>query len=233
MAQVFIRSICTFPVTQGAAARSRELWAGIYDGWYLEYLPAETKHSRDAEELLELVRPEERDEARGGAICFARWPQTSHPLMSLVSLSEDERLVTVRIFGTQLTEVQERAEAVTARMVNDRDLRVSAGTRVNVALDVTGKLIELTSGRVRGRRGGAARLFYQNNKYPLNVTLTVLLVAMTYVIITVPADHYSAQGKLYDLAGRLLSAVMFNFLLLLSQFVYFARHRPVIEWERV
>ena len=231
MSQIFLRSICTFPVQRGHEPRDIELWAQMFEGWYLEYLP-EDPPSRDAAETLELVRQEDRDEAREGALIFARWPQSSHPVLALVNLSRDRRLVTVRIFGEQLTEVQQQAEAVTARMVNEPSLKVGPGTRVNIALDMMGRRIELTSGRVRGRRGGAARNFYEMNKYPLTVTLGVLLAALSFVVLTVPESPYGPTGKLYDLSGRLLSAVMFNSLLLLSQFVYFARHRHVIEWER-
>ncbi|WP_189643356.1 hypothetical protein [Deinococcus piscis] len=231
MSQMFLRSICTFPVERGHDPLDIELWAQMFTGWYLEYLP-EDPPSQGAAEVIELVRREDRDEVREGALVFARWPQSSHPVLALVNLSRDRRLVTVRIFGTQLTEVQQQAEAVTARMVNEPGLRVGAGTRVNIALDVNSQRIELTSGRVRGRRGGAARNFYENNKYPLTVTLGVLTLALSFVVLTVPSGPYTAVGKLYDLSGRLLSAVMFNALLLLSQFVYFARHRHVIEWER-
>lgn len=231
MSQTFLRSICTFAVQHGHDPNDLELWAEIFSGWYLEYLPDDPA-SRDAAEVIELVRQEDREEVRGGAVVFARWPQSTRAVLALVNLSYDRRLVTVRIFGEQLTEVQQQAETITARMVLDPALTVGAGTRVNIALDVNGKRIELTSGRVRGRRGGALRSFYEINKYPLTVTLVVLLLALGYVIVTVPQHQYDTVGKLYDLSGRLLSAVMFNSLLLLSQFVYFARHRQVIEWER-
>ncbi|WP_261663693.1 hypothetical protein [Deinococcus sp. Marseille-Q6407] len=231
MSQIFLRSICTFPVERGHNPLDIELWAQMFEGWYLEYLP-EDPPTRDAAEVIELVRQEDRDEVREGALVFARWPQSTHPVLALVNLSADRRLITVRIFGEQLTEVQQQAEAVTARMVNDPSLKVGPGTRVNIALDVNSQRIELTSGRVRRRRGGAVRNFYANNKYPLNVTLSVLVLALSFVALTTPAGPYTPVGKLYDLSGRLLSAVLFNTLLMLSQFIYFARHRNVIEWER-
>ena len=52
------------------------------------------------------------------------------------------------------------------------------------------------------------------------------------VVLVTPAAPYTPLGKAYGLAERILSAVLLNVLLLASQFLFFARHRHVIDWAR-
>ena len=81
-------------------------------------------------------------------------------------------------------------------------------------------------------RAGAGRDFYHGHQPALNATLAVLPFTLLVVVLVTPAAFYTPVARAYGLAERIVSAVMLNVLLLASQFLFFARHRRVTEWER-
>lgn len=229
----FLRSICTVPVTPGTHLEDQRLWTRVFAGWRLQpvRLPSGTL-TEEVERALRLVIGRDQPEARAGALVYAVWPQSGETLSALVNTLDGGHFVTVRVFGKHLTEVQAKAEAVITRMLREAAFRFPPGTRVALAMSVDGTRVDLTSGQVRAGQGGALRGFYTENRYVLNVTLAVLLFTLLVVIFVTPGAAYTPLGKAYGLAERVLSAVLLNTLLLGSQFLFFARHRPVIEWER-
>ena len=62
--------------------------------------------------------------------------------------------------------------------------------------------------------------------------LVVMMLALVMVLLITPERAYTPLAKVYDLSGRVLSAVLFNIVLLGSQFLFFLRRREVIEWEK-
>ncbi len=173
----------------------------------------------------------DREEVRAGVLIYATWPQSEEVLPALVNTLDGGRFVTVRVFGSRLAEVQAKTEAITARMLEERAFQFLPGTHVSLAISVDGVRVDLTGGRVQGGAGGTLRHFYESNKYPLNLTLAVLVLTVLVVLLVTPLGPYTPVGKAYGLAERVLSAVLLNTLLLGSQFLFFVRHRPVIAWE--
>ena len=228
-----LRSICTVPLAPGADGTDEALWARVLAGWRM--LPLHGPDGRPTPELadlLRLVRREDQPEALAGAVALASWPQADDGVSALVNTLDGGRFVTVRIFAGQLTELQELAAQVTQHMLRETVLEFPPGTRVTLAITVEGVRRDLTSGRVRSGRGGLLSTFYDANKYVLNVTLAILTATLLVVLLVTPSAPYSPLGKAYGLAERVLSAVLLNALLLGSQFLFYLRHRPVIEWQR-
>lgn len=228
-----LRTICTVPVTAGEHATDPALWARVLAGW--RDVPLRRPDGPPSAELAGItgmVRREDQADALLGAVALARWPQADEGVYALVNTLDGGRFVTVRIFAAQLTELQELAAAVTQAMLREPVLSFPPETRVALAITVEGVRRDLTSGRVRPGRGGVLGAFYDANKYVVNVTLAVLAGTLAVVFLVTPAAPYSPLGKAYGLAERVLSAVLLNALLLGSQFLYFLRHRPVIEWQR-
>lgn len=229
----YLRSICTVPVAPGANPSDPCLWERVFAGWHLSpvRLP-DGRLTEEVERALALVMRPDQSAARAGMLVYAIWPQSGERLPALVNLLDGGKFVTVRIFGAHLTEVQGKVEAITRRMLQEHAFTFSAGIRVALAMSVEGTRIDLTSGRVRAGRGGVGRAFYQANKYALNLTLAVLVLTLLVVLLVTPPAPYTPVGKAYGIAERVLSAVLLNVLLLGSQFLFFARHRSVIEWNR-
>lgn len=232
----YLRAIWTVPLSVRADPEDPLLWARVLAGWRLGPVQDPTSGDRrltpEVERALALVVNRDRDEVRSGLLAYATWPHSSERLPALVNTLDGGRFVTLRIFGAHLTEVQARAEAVVSQMLREDAFAVTPGTRVTLAISVDGVRVDLTSGRVRSGRGGVAHDFYRSNQAALNVTLAVLALTLLVVLAVTPAAPYTPLGKAYGLAERILSAVLLNVLLLASQFLYFARHRAVIEWER-
>ncbi len=226
-----LRTICTVPVTPGHDPRDPALWERVFRGWQVRWLPG-TVPGADVERAVALVRTEDREQVRQGALVYARWPQADSLLPALVDCSGDGRFVTLRVFAVHLTEVQRLAEQLTEAMLRERAFDFGPGVRVVLAISVGGVRTDLTSGRVQVRRGSALVGFYEANKYALNTTLAVLLLTLLVFVLVTPDSNFTPLGKFYGLMGRILSAVLLNALLLGSQFLFFARHRKVIDWER-
>ena len=215
----------------GHDPRDPALWARVFRGWQVRWLPG-TVLGADVERAVALVRTEDRAQVRRGALVYARWSQADSLLPALVDCSIDGRFVTLRVFAVHLTEVQRLAEQLTEAMLCERTFDFGPDVRVALAISVGGVRTDLTSGRVRVRRGSALIGFYDANKYALNTTLAVLLLTLLVFVLVTPDSNFTPLGKFYGLMGRILSAVLLNALLLGSQFLFFARHRKVIEWER-
>ena len=229
----YLRTICTVPLSPGSDVQDAALWQRVFAGWQVQPLYDEAGMlSPAAERAVALVRREDQAEARQGALVYALWPQSAVTLSALVNLTDGGQFVTVRVFAAHLTEVQRLAEQLIARMLGEAAFRFVPGVRVALAISVDGVRTDLTSGRVLTRRGGAWSGFYDANKYVLNVTLLVLILTLLIFVLVTPDSDFTPLGKFYGLAGRVLSAVLLNALLLGSQFIFFARHRSVIEWEK-
>ncbi|MFC5848217.1 hypothetical protein [Deinococcus petrolearius] len=229
----YLRAICTVPLAAGADPHDPRLWERVFAGWRLDApRGAGGALTPEVERAVALVVQRDQAEVRSGLLAYATWPQSPARLPALVNTLDGGRFVTVRIFGAHLTEVQDRAEAAVKDMLREPAFAFVPGTRVALAISVDGARVDLTSGLVRAGRGGALRDFYRRNQAALNVTLGVLVLTLLVVVLVTPAAPYTPLGKAYGLAERILSAVLLNVLLLASQFVFFARHRHVIEWER-
>ncbi|WP_420596152.1 hypothetical protein [Deinococcus sp.] len=229
----YLRTICTVPLTPESDAQDASLWQRVFAGWRIQPLrDADGTLSSEVEQAIALVRREDQAEARRGALVYALWPQTGDTLPALVNLTDDGRFITVRVFAVHLTEVQRLSEQLTERLLREPVFNFAPGVRVALAISVDGVRTDLTSGRIRARRGGVLTGFYDANKYVLNVTAAVLIVTLLIFVFVTPSSNFTPLGKFYGLAGRILSAVLLNALLLGSQFLFFARHRSVIEWEK-
>ena len=232
-APTYLRTICTVPLTPGADVHDASLWQRVFAGWRTGPLRDKSGTlTQEVERVIALVRQGDQAEVRRGALVYAQWPQSGDVLPALINLTADERFVSVRVFAVHLTEVQRLTEQLIARLLRERALHFPQDVRVALAISLDGTMTELTAGRVRGRQGGALGGFYQANKYVLNVTLAVLIVTLLVFILVTPDSNFTPLGKFYGLSGRVLSAVLLNALLLGSQFIFFARHRSVIEWEK-
>ena len=185
-----------------------------------------------AQSVTDLVITHDRAEVQVGALVLVSWPQAGQSLPGLVNTLDGGRFVVVRVFGVHLTEVQDRTERLTEQLLKEKAFAFSAGTRVTLGPSVDGVRTDLTSGRIHRSRGGAWSGFYQRNKYALIVMLGVFVLALAAVLLLTPDRSYTPLAKVYDLAGRVLSAVLFNIVLLGSQFLFYLRHRDVIEWEK-
>lgn len=224
----YLRSLCTVPLTPKCDARDPALWAQVFEGWQLQPLD----DTAALASVVQLVRQGDQAEVRRGLLVYATWPQASGPLPALVNLTPDQRFVTLRVFSSHLTEVQRLSEQLTEKLLPEKAFSFPKEVRVKVAINVDGVSTDLTAGRIKVRRGGALGGFYQTNKYVLNVTLAVLIVTLLIFLLVTPDSNFTPLGKFYGLVGRILSAVMLNALLLASQFLFFARHRQVIDWEK-
>ncbi|TSA84485.1 hypothetical protein FNU79_11000 [Deinococcus detaillensis] len=223
----YLRSICSVPLTPDADARDPALWARVFTGWQFQ----EPDNLEALDRVIELIRLSHQAEVRRGLLVYATWPQASGTLPALVNLSADGRFVTLRVFASHLTEVQRRSEQLTEKLLREKAFSLPEEVRVKVAINLDGLATDLTAGRVNVRRGGALRGFYEVNKYALNVTSLVLVVTLLIFLLVTPDSNFTPLGKFYGLSGRILSAVLLNALLLASQFLFFARHRQVIDWE--
>ncbi|ULH17662.1 hypothetical protein MF271_19815 (plasmid) [Deinococcus sp. KNUC1210] len=229
----YLRTICTVPVSLGANISDMALWERVFLGWQFRPLRDAEGYLTDAvERAIQLVTRADQSDVRSGALVYALWPQSSGTLPALVNLSSDARFVTVRIFAATLTDVQAMTERVLARMARETAFEVGEGLRVALAISIGGVRTDLTSGRVNAGHGSVLTGFYAANKYVLNITVSVLVCTLLVVLLVTPNGAYTPLGKMYGLAERVLSAVLLNFLLLASQFLFFARHHPVIAWER-
>ncbi len=228
-----LRSVCVIPVVPGADLHDQALWERVFSGW--RFMPLRTPDGSltdQAKAVTDLVISDDRAEVRSGALVLVSWPQAGQSFPGLVNTLDGGRFVVVRVFGMHLTEVQERTARLTERLLKERAFAFSGGTRVTLGLNLDGERTELTSGRIRLSRGGAWSGFYQKNKYALIVMLGVFVLALAAVLLLTPDRAYTPLAKVYDLAGRVLSAVLFNIVLLGSQFLFYLRHRDVIEWEK-
>lgn len=229
----YLRSICVIPVAPGADLNDQALWERVFTGWrFVPLRNADGTLTAHAEAVVDLVIAHDRAEVRGGALVLVSWPQAGQSLPGLVNTLDGGRFVVVRVFGVHLTEVQERTERLTRRLLRERAFAFSAGTRVTLALSVDGQRTDLTSGRIYLARGGAWHAFYSTNKYAVLLMLVLLVLALAAVLLITPERAYTPLAKVYELSGRVLSAVLFNIVLLGSQFLFFLRRRPVIEWEK-
>lgn len=229
----YLRSICVVPVAPGADLHDHALWERVFSGWrFLPLRHADGSLTEHAQNVIDLVIAHDRAEVRAGALLLLSWPQAGQSLPGLVNTLDDGRFVVVRVFGIHLTEVQERTERLTERLLREKAFAFSAGTRVTLALSVDGVRTNLTSGRIHTSRSGAWQAFYTTNKYALIVMLVLLMLAVSVVLLLTPERPYTPLAKVYDLSGRVLSAVLFNIVLLGSQFLFYLRHRAVIEWEK-
>lgn len=229
----YLRTICTIPVNSSTNVSAMSLWERVFLGWQFRPVhDAAGNLTAAVERAIQLVTREDQPDVRRGALVYALWPQAVGTLPALVNVSSDARFVTVRIFAATLTDVQAMTERVLARMVQDTAFERVEGLRVALAISIDGVRTDLTSGRVNARRGGVLAGFYAANKYVLNITASVLVCTLLVVLLVTPNGVYTPLGKVYGLAERVLSAVLLNFLLLASQFLFFARHHPVIAWER-
>jgi hypothetical protein len=227
-----LRAILTVPLLEGTDPGSAELWRRTLPTWTLD--PAHDTAGAlnpTAEQLVRLITPADQAQARESVVVLAHYPQSSAPPL-LGHLSPDGRSLTLRIFASDLTELQTLTEHLTERLRRQPSFGVSSETRIIIAIVVDGVRHDLTGGRVQLGQGGAWRSFYEDNKYALNVTLGVLILTLSVVLALTPPGPYSPLGKFYGLSERVLSAVLLNALLLASQFLYFARHRRLIAWER-
>ncbi|WP_161882784.1 hypothetical protein [Deinococcus alpinitundrae] len=197
----------------------------------MRWLPG-TALGPDVERAIALVRAEDQTQVRQGTLVYARWPQSDAVLPALVDCSGDGRFVTLRVFAAHLTEVQRLAEQLTEAMLRERAFDFRPGLRVVLAISAHGVRTDLTSGRVQARRGNALIGLYEANKSALNTTLAVLLITLMGFVLVMPDSNFTPLGKFYGLMGRILSAVLLNALLPGSQFLFFARQREVIDWER-
>ena len=228
-----LRAILTVPLLGTSDPASADLWARTLPTWTLD-----AAHGDDgaltpqAERMVGLVSPAEQAQARASVVLLAHYPQSGAPPPLLAHLTPDGRGIKLRIFASDLTELQALTEQVTEGMRRQPSFGVSPETRIIIAIVIDGVRHDLTSGRVRMGQGGIWRAFYEGNKYALNVTLAVLALTLTVVLILTPSAPYSPLGKFYGLNERVLSAVLLNTLLLASQFLYFIRHRRLIAWER-
>ncbi|CAM3720554.1 hypothetical protein [Deinococcus frigens] len=229
----YLRSICVIPVTPGTDVQDPALWGRVFTGWrQLPLRESGGSLTAHAEGVFGLVTSQDRAEVRAGAVHLASWPQAAHHLPALVSTLDGGTFVVLRVFGVHLTEVQDQTERLTERLLRERAFTFFPGTRVTLAVSVEGVRLDLTGGRIRAAQGGAWRGFYHRNKYALNVMLVVFVLALSAVLFVTPMRPYTPLGKVYDLSGRVLSAVLFNIVLLGSQFLFYLRHRDVIEWEK-
>ncbi|MDV6374049.1 hypothetical protein [Deinococcus arenicola] len=229
----YLRSICVIPVTPGADLHNPALWERVFDGWRSSPVRrADGGLTDHADAVIDLVIAHDRAEVRAGALVLVSWPQAGQSLPGLINTLDDGKFVVLRVFGIHLTEVQERTERLIERLLRERAFTFSAGTRVALALSVDGVRTDLTSGHIHMARGGAWSGFYQTNKYALIVMLVVFTLALAVMLLITPDRSYTPVAKFYDLSGRVLSAVLFNIVLLGSQFLFYLRHRDVIEWEK-
>lgn len=229
----YLRSICVIPVSPGADIHDHALWERVFSGWrFMPLRNADASLTGHAEAVIDLVIAHDRAEVRAGALELLSWPQAGQSLPGLVNTLDGGKFVVVRVFGIHLTEVQDRTERLTGRLLRESAFAFSAGTRVTLALSVDGVRTDLTSGRIHGLRGGAWSGFYAENKYALTVMFVVLMLAVSAVLLITPDRAYTPLAKVYDLSGRVLSAVLFNIVLLGSQFLFYLRHRDVIDWEK-
>lgn len=228
-----LRAILTVPLLGQTDPRSPELWARTLTDWTLDQAHgAAGALTPAAERMVRLITPSEQAQARANVVALAHYPQSSAPPPLLAHLTPDGRGVRLRIFASDLTELQTLTERVTEQLRRQPTFGVSAGTRIIIAIVIDGVRHDLTGGRVQTGQGGVWRIFYQDNKYALNVTLGVLVLTLAVVLALTPPGPYSPLGKFYGLSERVLSAVLLNTLLLGSQFLYFLRHRRLIVWER-
>ncbi len=229
----YLRTICTVPLTPGGNVHDAALWQRAFVGWQLQPLrDASGALSSGVERAIALIRREDQAQVRRGALAYALWPQAASTVPALVNLSDDGQFITVRVFAAYLTEAQRLSEGVIGKLLQEQVFHFVPGVRVALAINVDGTRINLTSGRVRLRRGGVLLGFYAANKYVINMTLAVLISTLLIYLLVTPESEYTPLGKFYGLAGRVLSAVLLNALLLGSQFLFFARHRQIIEWEK-
>lgn len=229
----YLRSICVIPVSPGADLHDQALWERVFSGWrFMPLRQADGALSAHAEAVMDLVIAHDRAEVRAGAQVLVTWPQANQSLPGLINTLDSGKFVVLRVFGIHLTEVQDRTERLIERLLRERAFAFSAGTRVVLALSVDGVRTDLTSGRIHRSRGGAWSGFYAENKYALSVMLVVLTLAVSSVLLITPDRAYTPLAKVYDLSGRVMSAVLFNIVLLGSQFLFYLRHRKVIEWEK-
>ncbi|GAA3996672.1 hypothetical protein GCM10022631_03820 [Deinococcus rubellus] len=226
-----LRTICTVPLTPGHNPHDPALWERVFRGWQVRWLPG-SEPGADVERAVALVKTEDQAQVRRGALVYARWPQADLALPALVNLTDDRQFVTVRVFATYLTEVQRLAEQLTEAMLRESAFDFGPGVRVSLAISVGGVRADLTSGRVQVRHGSALKGFYDTNKYALNTTLVVLISTLLIFVLVTPDGNFTPLDKFYGLMERILSAVLLNSLLLASQFLFFARHRRVIDWEK-
>ncbi len=228
-----LRAILTVPLLGHTDARSPELWACTLPDWTLdEAHDAAGALTPAAERMVRLITPADQAQARTNVVALAHYPQSGAPPPLLAHLTPDGRGVRLRIFASDLTELQTLTESVVEQLRRQPTFGVSPGTRIIIAIVIDGVRHDLTGGRVRLGQGGVWRSFYEANKYALNVTLAVLLLTLRVVLALTPPGPYSPLGKFYGLSERMLSAVLLNALLLGSQFLYFLRHRRLIVWER-
>lgn len=226
-APTYLRSRCTIPLTAARDLPDAAVWVRVFAGWQLQPLG-----DGATERVMALIRRQDQAEVRGGLLIHATWPQAAGLVPALVNLSADQQFVSVRVFASHLTEVQRLSEQLTERMLSERVFSFPLDVRVTVAINVDGVSTDLTAGRVNVRHRGALRGFYEANKYVLNVTLVVLTVTLLIFLLVTPDSNFTPLGKFYGLVGRMLSAVLLNTLLLITQFLFFARHRQVIDWEK-
>jgi hypothetical protein len=228
-----LRAIFTVPLLGKTDPGSAALWRRTLPDWTLdESQDAAGALTPAAERMVRLITPAEQPQARANVVALAYYPQSGAPPPLLAHLTPDRRAVRLRIFASDLTELQTLTERVTEQLRCQPSFGVSTETRVIIAIVIDGVRHDLTRGRVRMGRGGVFRSFYQGNKYALNVTLVMLLFTLSVVLALTPTGPYTPLGKFYGLSERLLSAVLLSALLLFSQFLYFVRHRGLIAWER-
>ncbi|CAM4073511.1 hypothetical protein [Deinococcus marmoris] len=229
----YLRSICVIPVAPGADIHDHALWERVFSGWrFIPLRNADGSLTDHGEAVIDLVIAHDRAEVRAGALVLLSWPQAGESLPGLVNTLDGGRFVVVRVFGIHLTEVQDRTERLTERLLREKAFAFSAGTRVTLALSVDGVRTNLTSGHIHTSRRGAWSGFYQANKYVLIVMLVVFVLSLAVMLFITPQRPYTTLGKFYELSGRVLSAVLFNIVLLGSQFLFYLRHRNVIDWEK-
>ena len=228
-----LRAILTVPLLGDTDPGSAELWRRTLPGWTLEQThDAAGALTPAAEQMVRLITPADQAQARDNVVVLAHYPQSSAPPPLLAHLTPDGRGVKLRVFASDLIELQTLTESVMEHLRRQPSFGVSPGTRIIIAIVIDGVRHDLTGGRVRLGQGGVWYTFYEDNKYALNVTLGVLLLTLAVVLALTPPGPYSPLGKFYGLSERVLSAVLLNALLLGSQFLYFIRHRRLIVWER-
>ena len=228
-----LRAILTVPLLGDTDPGSAALWRRTLPDWTLDQShDASGALTPAAERMVRLITPSDQAQARANVVALAHYPQSSAPPPLLAHLTPDGRALRLRIFASDLTELQTLTERVTEQLRRQPSFEVSPGMRIIIAIVIDGVRHDLTGGRVQTGQGGVWRTFYADNKYALNVTLGVLVLTLAVVLALTPPGPYSPLGKFYGLSERVLSAVLLNTLLLGSQFLYFLRHRRLIVWER-
>lgn len=233
MHATYLRSITTVHLRDPTRAAQEDFWRALLPTWTFVPLGAEGADHPRLREVMSRIDPAVRHQAGQGLVMLLEDVDRPAPNECLVTVHPDIAEATIRIFGRFLTDVQSTSEWFLRRLLAASEMFVvTPHTRCFVVVTIEGRRAELTTGRLVPQRHRLWRGFYRENVYNVNITATVLLLTLAVVLLFTPDQPYSALGKAYGIAERVLSAAIMNAFLLVGLFYLYRRERRVVEWEK-